>query len=767
MKKKTTIFGLLTAACLFGGAAAFCACDRSDDTNSAFRAVYDSYVAAAESSGSPALSYDEWLESIRGKDGVSPTISIDANGFWVINGTTTDVRANGGNDGVASVTVNSDGDLVVTKFDGSTQIVVLPKSYFLSVVDEFGVPVKDVRAQIVGYSGNTEVSRSEIRTGTESGLIVFTLQPDASVQYRAEISSVPKGYALPTEVAFNAFRQATVVVALSNDIADNQIFVMPYARGSFATNGTTVDASGTEPVYSDERTVIEGNRLVYESDDPTTVAIDESTKLDSSASVTGQPYSLDATFRKSEQYYYFSFSPYVSPKTTDDYSEIDRRIAASRAAASGTYTLTFDVRSGNPKTVSLVQFNATEGFVQKDANGIPSSLIAETQNGESGLSVNIDSRLYSSRTYYFYLTADAPCEITVTVARTGDAIEYTQDERNVSPSRTPVEYSYQTENATIREMPLDGSLPLVQDEEGFYRLDLNANDAADDGEPVVFVNLKGVNSARIGEYSIFELQKQPIDPNGDVLRGASAYDVWTPDPSDEYHSTMYHYADVVNGYAAVCNSDGLYPLNEDLKTFLTAFGDKLYGANLCAKELRYLLACVYYEPESGLPLFGSGTQSDPYLAQNGKSTVGVDGSEPAYVRFTSARTGWYQITPENLSCSLVCVTENVASVVRNGVLYLETSVSQSYVFTLSGSESFYPLTIAPFAENAVLSGSDPLSLRGAAPAGSVYEVVLDTASNPQGVSIDWKAVGAGTYRFTVFGDQDGRVFYDGNAVASL
>ena len=54
---------------------------------------YNIYKSGVESGAINGLSYEEWISSIKGKDGVTPTISIDADGYWVINGENTNIKA--------------------------------------------------------------------------------------------------------------------------------------------------------------------------------------------------------------------------------------------------------------------------------------------------------------------------------------------------------------------------------------------------------------------------------------------------------------------------------------------------------------------------------------------------------------------------------------------------------------------------------------------------------------------------------------------------
>ena len=93
---------LLACTCLF-----FVGCNntQSNDRDKDILAIYNLYVANAEDNGQTPLSYEEWLESIKGEkgdkgeDGKTPTIEISEDGYWVINGEKTEYKAIG-KDGV-------------------------------------------------------------------------------------------------------------------------------------------------------------------------------------------------------------------------------------------------------------------------------------------------------------------------------------------------------------------------------------------------------------------------------------------------------------------------------------------------------------------------------------------------------------------------------------------------------------------------------------------------------------------------------------------
>lgn len=76
-------------------------------------------------------------DGANGNDGVTPTITISMDGYWVINGEKTEYKAVGkdginGNDGnngrgIASVAYDKDGNLVITYTDNTSDTIILPE----------------------------------------------------------------------------------------------------------------------------------------------------------------------------------------------------------------------------------------------------------------------------------------------------------------------------------------------------------------------------------------------------------------------------------------------------------------------------------------------------------------------------------------------------------------------------------------------------------------------------------------------------------------
>lgn len=103
MKLKNKIAALAVCATLAAGSVfGFAACDADNGGSAAgdadIREVYSLYVASAEEAGNDPLTYEEWLESIKGAKGdpgITPHIGDD--GYWWVGSKKTDVKAQGEN----------------------------------------------------------------------------------------------------------------------------------------------------------------------------------------------------------------------------------------------------------------------------------------------------------------------------------------------------------------------------------------------------------------------------------------------------------------------------------------------------------------------------------------------------------------------------------------------------------------------------------------------------------------------------------------------
>ena len=122
---------------------AFCvvtACSTNNEVENTqkdkIKIVYNAYVAYAAENDETILSYEDWLGSIKGQDGKTPTIEINNSGFWVINGVVSQYKAIGsdGKDGKDGINGKSAYELAVD--NGYTGTIT---EWLASLVGEAGV----------------------------------------------------------------------------------------------------------------------------------------------------------------------------------------------------------------------------------------------------------------------------------------------------------------------------------------------------------------------------------------------------------------------------------------------------------------------------------------------------------------------------------------------------------------------------------------------------------------------------------------------------
>lgn len=114
------------------------------------KSAYEIYVASVPEGEKP-MSETEWLASLKGEDGVTPVVTINQDGYWVINGTVTNVSALGtdgedgkdgaaGTDGVgiAAIYLNEKNEITIVLTDHT--VYNFPVS---SVVEEQTPPVTE------------------------------------------------------------------------------------------------------------------------------------------------------------------------------------------------------------------------------------------------------------------------------------------------------------------------------------------------------------------------------------------------------------------------------------------------------------------------------------------------------------------------------------------------------------------------------------------------------------------------------------------------
>lgn len=127
--KKKLIAILFTIMALGISAFCFTACgeDPLANVDKDIIKVYNLYVVQAEGQGNEPLTYEEWIESIKGEDGATPTIEINSDGYWVINGEKTEHKADLSIAEEHSVNFIVDGETVHTIETAGNELLTMPE----------------------------------------------------------------------------------------------------------------------------------------------------------------------------------------------------------------------------------------------------------------------------------------------------------------------------------------------------------------------------------------------------------------------------------------------------------------------------------------------------------------------------------------------------------------------------------------------------------------------------------------------------------------
>lgn len=339
---------------------------------------------------------------------------------------------------------------------------------------------------------------------------------------------------------------------------------------------------------------------------------------------------------------YFSFLSYKELGATGvpndaTESEINEKVNYNQIwgtkAAAGLYNVSFTTASNTE--VTMYNFQNTFSF---DEDGIPVYKNKQISGKKGTIPLELTVSGYRSReTQNFGIYAATDCTVTVKVERIGDAEE--PPEIPTTKAEAPQNLDkYGAQSGTLTLMTIDGSLAFVPGNDGYYHVGSETG-------PQLLVNLTKT-LARVGELSIMDL----ADPekNEDLFATGHVFSKY----ENGKLVAVYDYSEFLKAYAAKTNSDGVYPVDEDLYDFLQLLAAK--GQMLThAGEYTWLVPCQYYMPTDGIISTGAGTQEDPFIllgATNKFDLSTVSGT--AYAQFTATTSGVYTFSASNCTVSV-------------------------------------------------------------------------------------------------------------------
>jgi hypothetical protein len=503
-----------------------------------------------------------------------------------------------------------------------------------------------------------------------------------------------------------------------------------------------------------------------------------SAQLDKSKTVESADgtYTLDLTIDPQKPSY-FTFAPLVEPSTVasesaDAKAETQKRVDAALLAAAGIYQFTIDVIDASGKVVSngfadngvvMQQYS----FINYLGDGVPAySTGTGTEKDVSYSGTNSFScewsKEYSSKTQQFGVTATSACTVRISVVRKGDAHEKIVDAKTVSPSSDSITKAENGKGTAIL-MPMDDTYAIVAGDDGYYHLSSKTG-------PLLYIALtKQVSD--IGDYSVAEAYKHTGEDSNTVdNQFYVSSEVLDTEYDDGYHYVTYDYLPMIQAYAEQVNDDGLYPVNEDLMSFLKLFCTKAMRISQCTsiRDYGYLSLCMFYN--DGTFASGEGSSSNPYVMSLGiNSTVDMTNlNKKAYLTYKAENDGYYAVSSTGTIGTTDSQIGSEDKVTINRSLYVKLEKGKTYTFTVTGSSDAYTAMIKSVDQLAATekqgndssgnstttssgtSASSPLTITGI----NTYEVVMNPdVGKGDGVYIKWKVApgGAGTYKFKVYG----------------
>lgn len=508
--------------------------------------------------------------------------------------------------------------------------------------------------------------------------------------------------------------------------------------------------------------------------------------------VTNGKDTTTVTFDGTSNYKYLTFKPYVAPSGSSDDAKYEQDKENNTVAAKGWYKISFETELSG---ICLKYFSGNPNYTYVDKNNVPMIDTIQASSGQKPADYDGNIIYYDGNYVKVEVTrdaVDAPFMLLVYSESAGNVtikVEWLEDSRDII-RKTVTEvidgkaetFSFEGITGELVDMPVNGYYELVLDADGYYHI------GKVDG-PYLMVQLNKANS-RVGEQAITVLGSD---------EGAKRKYTITVVTDEGYTITKYDFENVlmgyvddnkktVKGYKSYANSDGVFPVNEQLKRYLEGASGSFAQQKTAASGWAWLLACMYYEPEGGLDLPGEGTEDKPYLLTTGGNTIKSTGL--SFLEFTADEDAIYSFDCNNTMFSLkteaTMYTHNFGTG-KGNVHYVVCSAGSSYRFTVQ-----YPCTLTISKLDEIKATKDIVDNEDGSktdnstgvtetkPISTSYIMtsvfVQDDAQAPDGIYVTFnRMVGSGTYKFTLYGkngeimikynDTDGFVKYnDGEEV---
>ncbi|MDE5601994.1 MAG: DUF4198 domain-containing protein [Clostridia bacterium] len=529
-----------------------------------------------------------------------------------------------------------------------------------------------------------EVYMSE--PGTATVTLKFTTEFKATVLYDTDKALVGEKfeiYYVTTDESSTQSDTLAVATTDANGVASFKLLAVSGVKYNVRQSAELskkyeLDAENSNATFGDNHTAT----LKYKFY-PNAFPYGNTKKIDYSREAVkdGEPkvtnHALELTL-KSETYEYFYFNPFVqNPDFTAE---------ENAAVASGVYKISFTVEGNADVTMKYFAGNCQTMTV--DENKIPLTTLESVQAGGY---VELELSAENDMNCVFGFLASADCKVTVSVERTGDYVGYvapTPVVSDVQAAKTPATVGNDDlEEGTLTVFDENTvELPMImQDVNGVYHV------GAIDG-PILYAVLKQPVDWFWMEYSFDTLvsyaESHKNDKGEDDSSLYKAIFIYATERDDHNMPTKQaNYLPLMKAYCtAAANTDGLYPLNDELKGFL-----EKYASQQTMNADDYIYGCVYFAAEGDEP----GNENALNLGDNNITIAHEDFYGFVNFTFTSEEGGWFEISTEkdnlyvegpNGKPFIDTGLEEEDEKVKSSKFQLQAGATIRFSFSYSGSE---------------------------------------------------------------------------------
>lgn len=327
-----------------------------------------------------------------------------------------------------------------------------------------------------------------------------------------------------------------------------------------------------------------------------------------------------------------------------------------QTTTAGRYRVTLDLPEGidlavkeySPYEASMGAFYlAQRGPVDDAGNMITDATVLEFEISEEHAA---DLRS-STHTFGISLTSEdvtLPVELQFTLERIGDPTPAPEQNEIIVPV-TNLPEVYEAPKGLLTGVALDGSVELVLDEDGYYRI------GSVDG-PYLLAKLVGESRYMDESFEYVELHGNTnLQIPGEYHAETNMIDIYMYINYTDLSGTMPETDPncFIAQYSSACNGDGVVRVTEELRLFLERYAGYMGAMGIyqgeVSEENYWLIPCYYYEEDATEVAYQDNAAQPARLDGNGFYEVTIPANGTAYLRAYGYRG--YEITVYSASAS--------------------------------------------------------------------------------------------------------------------